>query len=441
MLRKVAIVEVPQWRGSGSRTAERLREGARVVADLAEDAARETGTRAEAGAGAAARGEHARGEHGGVVRVAVTVNDDDLVATAAEVRDALEGVARDALVVAVGGDCGVELEPIAAARRRYGDRLVVVWFDAHGDLNTPQSSPSGAYHGMVLRALTGEGPEGLVAEAPLQPGRIVLAGVRDLDPAEAAFVESAGVRWVKVAETGTEDALLQAITAATSTGTVYPHTGCAQPGHTSGVNTGGTDGTDAGDTDTGGTGTGGMHAGGTDTGGIDTGGVDASGAKDGGMDGPKVGGAGGGNAYAASAGIGTSASAGNGTSAGMGTGAGAGIGTNAGAGIGIGVGAEGGRGGAAADTGPVVYVHVDLDVLDPEIFGSVGCPSPGGIHPERLLSLVRAVAGRFEVAGLGLMEYEAMGGRDGDRDRELLAELVSGLVRAAAGQPGRTVPR
>ncbi|NUS03623.1 MAG: arginase family protein, partial [Nonomuraea sp.] len=105
-------------------------------------------------------------------RIRVDVDDDDLVVTASRVREAVSGAGWDGLVVTAGGDCGVELEPVAAARRRFGERLVVVWFDAHGDLNTPDSSPSGAFHGMVLRALTGEGPDGLVAGEPVGPGQV-----------------------------------------------------------------------------------------------------------------------------------------------------------------------------------------------------------------------------------------------------------------------------
>ncbi|WP_245775112.1 arginase family protein [Nonomuraea wenchangensis] len=337
-LRKVAVVEVPQWRGSGSPTAERLREGARVVADLVDAAtvrvvgevAHRVRVAIEDGQPAATAGRvRAAVEDGGPAataapvraaveddgpaatagRVRAAVEDGSLGVAAGRVRAAVEGVGDGVLVVAVGGDCGVELEPVSAARRRYGDRLVVVWFDAHGDLNTPESSPSGAYHGMVLRALTGEGPEGLAAEEPLDPRRIVLAGVRDLDPPEAAFVTHAGIRWVTMAETGTAEALLAAIEA--------------------------------------------------------VGGPDAA-----------------------------------------------------------------------------VYVHIDLDVLDPEVFRSVGCPTPGGMHPERLLSLVTAIGGRFEVAGLGLMEYEAGDLEDeADGDREVLAELVGGVVAAVAGHPGRTAPR
>ena len=61
---------------------------------------------------------------GAELRVQVTV-EDDLVTTAARVRTALEQTS-DGFVVTTGGDCGVELQPIAAARRGYGGRLVVV---------------------------------------------------------------------------------------------------------------------------------------------------------------------------------------------------------------------------------------------------------------------------------------------------------------------------
>ncbi|MEU4230199.1 arginase family protein [Nonomuraea sp. NPDC026600] len=75
-----------------------------------------------------------------------------------------------------------------------------------------------------------------------------------------------------------------------------------------------------------------------------------------------------------------------------------------------------------------VYIHIDLDVLDPEVFASVGTPAPGGLRPDQLLELVGALAERFEVAGLGIVEYEP--GRQ--EDQELLAPLVDGLVRVCA---------
>ncbi|MBP2707510.1 GNAT family N-acetyltransferase [Microbispora sp. RL4-1S] len=157
----LTVVEVPQWQGSLSPTAPRLVEGASRLAAMIPES------------------RHIRVDAGGT-----------LADTARAVRRALP---RDGFVVTVGGDCGVELEPVAAALRRYGDRLRLAWFDAHGDLNTPGTSPSGAFHGMILRTLLGEGPADLVPSPALRPEQVALAGTRVLDPPEADYIRRAGV--------------------------------------------------------------------------------------------------------------------------------------------------------------------------------------------------------------------------------------------------------
>ncbi len=88
-----------------------------------------------------------------------------------------EALARiDDRVITVGGDCAVDIAPIAAARARYGDLLTVLWIDAHPDVYSPQTLPSGAFHGMVVRALLGEGPAGLTPEQPLAPQQVIIGG-------------------------------------------------------------------------------------------------------------------------------------------------------------------------------------------------------------------------------------------------------------------------
>jgi arginase len=101
-------------------------------------------------------------------------------------------------VFTVGGTCGAEAAPIAYLAGRH-KALGAVWFDAHGDLNTPESSPSGHFHGMVLRTLLGEGPREIAdrVASPLDPANVVVAGARDLDAAERDFIESAGVGLVE----------------------------------------------------------------------------------------------------------------------------------------------------------------------------------------------------------------------------------------------------
>lgn len=276
-----AVVEIPQWQGSAAPTAQGLSDGARALAGLVPDA---THIRPEI--------IERPGTTRGNVRHA-----DILEANLTAIRKALAGIG-DTFTVTVGGDCGVELAPIERARRAHGDRLAVVWFDAHGDLNTPGTSPGGGFHGMVLRTLLGEAPEGLGPhhDGTLDPGQVILAGARALDPGEIEYIERHRLRHLNVADL-TDPANL------------------------------------------------------------------------------------------------TDAVAGTGAQA--------------------------------------VYVHIDLDVLDPGEFASVGYPEPGGLTPAALTAAVRALAARFTIAGLGITEYHPT--RPADQD--LLAALVPGLIAALRHAP------
>jgi arginase len=170
------VLCVPQWQGSGLGDAPRLAAGARRSAELvAADAlvtvpVLDTGGRPDAGVRAL----------------------DVLVENLRLTQEALAGI--DDVVITVGGDCGVDLASIAAARARYGDRLTVLWIDAHPDLYTPQTLPSGSFHGMVLRTLLGEGPAPLVPEQPLSPEQVIIAGERAGGAAEHEYIAEAGIR-------------------------------------------------------------------------------------------------------------------------------------------------------------------------------------------------------------------------------------------------------
>jgi arginase len=98
-------------------------------------------------------------------------------------------------IVTIGGTCGVEVAPVTYLNARYGGDLAVFWLDAHADLNTPASSPSGHFHGMPLRTLLGEGPARCTRHVarPLEPRQIFLVGVRDLDPPEADLIRHHGI--------------------------------------------------------------------------------------------------------------------------------------------------------------------------------------------------------------------------------------------------------
>jgi arginase len=99
----------------------------------------------------------------------------------------IEATARElpARPLVLGGCCCSHVGAVRELARRHG-RLAVVWIDAHGDLNTPESSPSGNAWRMPLRMLIDAGD--VAAED------VTLLGARNLDPPEEAFIAAAGIR-------------------------------------------------------------------------------------------------------------------------------------------------------------------------------------------------------------------------------------------------------
>jgi arginase family enzyme len=86
--------------------------------------------------------------------------------------------------VVVGGCCCTHVGAVQGLARRRG-RLSVAWFDAHGDLNTPETSPSGNEWGMPLRMLLDEGV--------IAPEDVALVGARNLDPPEVDYLAATGI--------------------------------------------------------------------------------------------------------------------------------------------------------------------------------------------------------------------------------------------------------
>jgi arginase len=87
--------------------------------------------------------------------------------------------------VVLGGCCCAHVGAVEGLATRY-ERLGIVWFDAHGDLNTPETSPSGNPWGMPLRMLLDSGT--------VRPDDAVLVGARNLDPPEKEFIAATGLR-------------------------------------------------------------------------------------------------------------------------------------------------------------------------------------------------------------------------------------------------------
>ncbi|MEM6518855.1 MAG: arginase family protein [Cyanobacteria bacterium P01_C01_bin.70] len=95
-----------------------------------------------------------------------------------------------AKIFTLGGDCGIEIAPISFLNKRYDSSLSIIWLDAHGDLNTPISSPSHHFHGMPLRLLLGEGDRTILSHrfSSLSASQIFLVGLRELDSPEQEFI-------------------------------------------------------------------------------------------------------------------------------------------------------------------------------------------------------------------------------------------------------------
>lgn len=111
-----------------------------------------------------------------------------LLEAGGQVEDALSGSNTPVLLA---GECSIALTTLPAVGRLRPDARVL-WLDAHGDFNTPETSPSGYLGGMALAGACGLWDAGLGAGA-LPADRIVLAGVRDLDPPERAALEESDV--------------------------------------------------------------------------------------------------------------------------------------------------------------------------------------------------------------------------------------------------------
>jgi len=102
--------------------------------------------------------------------------------------------------LSLGGDHSVAIGTQAGVAKFFRDReqsVGCLWIDAHADMNTPETSPSGNVHGMPFAATLGHGPESLsriFGFAPkMQPKHCVLIGVRDLDARERRIVKESGV--------------------------------------------------------------------------------------------------------------------------------------------------------------------------------------------------------------------------------------------------------
>ncbi|KQZ07521.1 arginase [Agromyces sp. Root1464] len=195
----------------------------------------------------------------------------------------------------IGGDCGASLASVGHASSRAAGDLAVLWLDAHPDLNTPETSPSGGFGGMTLRAIVGEGAEGLALdpETRVAPERLVLGGIRAIDDEERRFIEAHDVATLTVEDLSDPSLVIAALEA----------TGASQ-----------------------------------------------------------------------------------------------------------------------------VFIHIDLDVLDPAALAGLSYPMPFGIGTAELVALVRAVAARFPIAGAAIAGFAPASPQSADDDLPTILRLVGALT-------------
>ena len=111
-----------------------------------------------------------------------------------------ETMQKEQTPLVIGGDHSIAMGTISGLAKHFqqkGERLGVIWFDAHGDMNLPSTSPTGNIHGMPLAHLLGYGDNDLSSIMSVKPALkaedVVLIGLRDIDPIERGFINSSGV--------------------------------------------------------------------------------------------------------------------------------------------------------------------------------------------------------------------------------------------------------
>jgi arginase len=129
--------------------------------------------------------------------------------------------------IVLGGDHSVALGTLAGLREEHGPGGAI-WFDAHGDLNSPETSPTGNVHGMVLAAALGLAGDRFRGEGwglpALEPGRVALVGVRSLDEGERELLRDHDVKVFTMSDLdrlGVEHAVREALAHVAGPGFVH----------------------------------------------------------------------------------------------------------------------------------------------------------------------------------------------------------------------------
>jgi len=175
------VLSYPQWQGSGR--SENLRRGAAATADVCARYGPMVQV-PDAGEGEA---------RGGINRWTAIL---DQFHSASEILDAHQ----PRRLLTAGGDCGCDVAVIDYLHRLYPD-LTVIWVDAHLDANTPETSPSGNFHGMPVAALMGSAPAELQPLlSALSPSQFRYVSVYLGDDGDWDFQRDKGLSWLAPGE-------------------------------------------------------------------------------------------------------------------------------------------------------------------------------------------------------------------------------------------------
>jgi arginase len=116
-------------------------------------------------------------------------------------------LAKNHIPIVIGGDHSIGIGSITGISRFYREKsenVGLIWIDAHADINTPASSPSGNIHGMPLAIVLGHGHEALVKlggfAQKVKPENVALIGIRTLDGDEKKIVRESGIRYFTMRE-------------------------------------------------------------------------------------------------------------------------------------------------------------------------------------------------------------------------------------------------
>ncbi len=125
-------------------------------------------------------------------------NVNEIIKANTTLAEKVESVVKDGnFPLVLGGDHSIAIGTLAGLASSY-DNLGVIWYDAHADMNTSETSPSGNIHGMPLAVCIGLGDERLVnlhsQGAKVIPENIVIIGARDVDPGERVLIKERGIK-------------------------------------------------------------------------------------------------------------------------------------------------------------------------------------------------------------------------------------------------------